>query len=248
MDSYGVSGDVLECGSFRGFSSSCLSMATAYLGRRKLIIADSFNGLPDIGQSGYYKPGMFTCSLNEVKDNIRSFGNLDYVEFIEGWYKESLAGFSKKLCIIWLDVDLSQSALDVLVNTFSMLSPKGIIMFHESSPDTFLNGQIKKTNNTPEGVRLFLQQQGISYSGKFLSGYTSVVVPNTNYDEKVIYNPARFDSLLTLLIPNEWKKAFCRKMIADVQQLPIISQFIEWIFPKIGLKDSFEMVHRNPKI
>lgn len=55
LDSYGVKGAVLECGCFKGFSSCCLSWACDYLGR-DLIVADSFQGLPDVEHT-FYDPG-----------------------------------------------------------------------------------------------------------------------------------------------------------------------------------------------
>ena len=63
--SYDVDGCLLECGCFKGWSTSCLSWACHFLGRQ-LVVADSFQGLPNRmrdGEQPYYCEGDFKGCL-----------------------------------------------------------------------------------------------------------------------------------------------------------------------------------------
>lgn len=176
LDSYGVAGDLLECGCFKGFSSCCLSWACASLGRR-LIIADSFEGLPVQSENPYYKPGEFKGGLEEVQANLRSLGRLEAVDFIRGFYSKSLPGFSRPLAMIWMDVDLFDSARDVLVNTFDSLADTGVIVSNELIPEYFEANRLKPVHGPAKAIAEFLQERGVEQSGFFATGVTGVVFP-----------------------------------------------------------------------
>jgi hypothetical protein len=124
LRSHGLSGNLLECGAFKGSSTACLSIACDLLGTR-LFCADSFEGLPD-GEAHYAK-GDFYGGLDEVRGNVERYGEIGRVSFIPGWYRESLAGFSENISILWMDVDLRSSTLDVLENVLPALEPGGVI-------------------------------------------------------------------------------------------------------------------------
>ncbi len=132
LDSHGVEGCVLECGGFKGWSSVCLSWACDFLGRR-LYVADSFEGLPTPSHRNWsgYREGDFTGTLDEVRNSMYALGRPRSVEFIKGWFNESLRGFDQPIALLWVDVDLYESARDVMTNTLSRLSPRGAIMSHE---------------------------------------------------------------------------------------------------------------------
>ena len=127
----GVSGDVLECGTFHGFSACCLSHACARLGRT-LHVADSFEGLPPAtpGQERY-RQGDYAASLESVRENMAALGVPAAVKYIKGWYADSLKTFRDPLCLMWVDVDLYESARDVMENVFGRLDRRGIIFCHE---------------------------------------------------------------------------------------------------------------------
>jgi len=175
LDSYGVQGDVLECGCCYGHSSCCLSLVCNYLGR-KLIVADSFAGLPD-SESAYYKKGDFAAPFEEVRSHIETFGKISSVEFVKGFYSESLKGFSKPLCAIWMDVDLCQSAFDVLENTYAMLSKNGLLFSHEMGAAFFVNNALRKdtgNHELPKAFKKFFIENDFPLSGCFLDGNTAV--------------------------------------------------------------------------
>jgi O-methyltransferase len=112
-----VPGVVLECGAWKGGSSTNLSLVCRLVGRR-LKIYDSFQGLPE-GRPGdreaaHYRPGDYGGSLDEVRSNINRFGAPEVCEFVSGWFHETLPHLDTPILLAFLDVDLEDS-LDVCV-------------------------------------------------------------------------------------------------------------------------------------
>lgn len=131
-----VKGDVIECGVWKGASSASLSLVCSIVGRR-LLVCDSFEGLPDdggklhvaphFGVYGYYKRGMFCGSLDEVRENIRKFGDLQVCDFIPGFFSESLELLSQSIAFAFLDVDLVSSMRDCLRYIWPLLVEGGAV-------------------------------------------------------------------------------------------------------------------------
>lgn len=176
LDSFGVPGAVLECGAFKGFSSCCLSHACSALGR-SLVVADSFAGLPEPGahEAPGYTRGEFRGSLEEVRAALAAFGRLDCVELVRGWFAETLAGWTRPLAMLWLDVDLHASARDVLENVYSALDPRAAIFSHEFLPDRIVAGRITHRGEPPGAIHDALAARGVEYTARFLRGWTAVV-------------------------------------------------------------------------
>lgn len=124
LKSYGLSGNILECGAFKGSSTACLSIACRLIGS-KLYCADSFEGLPE--DEAHYRKGDFIGTLDEVKRNVARWGEIESTTFIPGWYRESLEGFAQPLSILWIDVDLCSSTLDVLNRVYPALEKNAVI-------------------------------------------------------------------------------------------------------------------------
>jgi len=105
-------GDVIECGTWKGGSAANLSLVCRIVGR-KLLISDSFTGLP-IGdpadrEAKHYRQGDYAGSLAEVKQNLRRFGAIEVCEFIEGLFQETLPKVKRPIVLGFLDVDLEAS-------------------------------------------------------------------------------------------------------------------------------------------
>jgi hypothetical protein len=137
-----VVGDVIECGAWKGGSSASLSLACQAVGR-KLIICDSFEGLPDdepyathqyphLKVYGYYKKGMFQGRLDEVKANLEHFGDLSVCEFVPGFFAESLKALTKPLVFAFLDVDLLSSIQDCLSHIWPLMVDGGAVYTDDS--------------------------------------------------------------------------------------------------------------------
>jgi hypothetical protein len=176
LKSYGISGAFAEFGCFKGYSSAMLSYACSLLGIR-MHIFDSFEGLPP-SDSLHYKAGEFRGSINEVQENIRIYGAPDVVEYHKGYFNSSIpacAPTMTDLAIIWMDVDLFSSAVDVM-----SLSPKldvrGAIFSHECQSAQFADGKIIAGAQSPDNVVAAIVQRfnarNIAITGRFVSGCT----------------------------------------------------------------------------
>jgi hypothetical protein len=132
-----VPGLIAEFGSFKGASTANLSLA-CQLVNRKLLVCDSFEGLPDdnmqlhVGMHsetyGYYKKGMFYGSLENVKENVEKFGDIQSCSFLKGFYSESLVNLKDPIMLAFMDVDLISSTRDCLKHIWPLLVESGEII------------------------------------------------------------------------------------------------------------------------
>lgn len=110
---------IVECGCFKGASTSALSLICDIIDR-KIIVYDSFKGLPKdnfnqkiiyphLNLDGYYKEGMFKSDFNEFEQNVSKFGNINHCIVREGFFEESLKLHKEQIDFIFLDVDLLSS-------------------------------------------------------------------------------------------------------------------------------------------
>jgi hypothetical protein len=116
-------GDVAEFGCFKGMSTASLSLVCALTGRR-LIVFDSFEGLPEnkdrifgfAGNELHYETGSFNGSLDEVRRNVTKLGDISVCEFVQGYFCDTLPKrpSEEKFVMIFEDADLPSSVKDVL--------------------------------------------------------------------------------------------------------------------------------------
>jgi O-methyltransferase len=116
---------IVECGCFKGSSTIALSIA-AKLINAKLIVYDSFVGLPFSEKSfglrkyphlnlyGFYKKGMYSGSLEEVKNNVKIYGEISVCEFRKGNFNNTLKNHSEKIDFCFIDVDLTTSTQECI--------------------------------------------------------------------------------------------------------------------------------------
>lgn len=194
LKSYGVVGDILECGCYYGFSSCCLSWVCEFLELR-LIVADSFQGLPDVSHA-YYRPGDFACDFETVKKNVSAFGRIKNVDFIPGFYSQSLSELHRKISLIWMDVDLYESAHDVLSNVYPSLEQGGVIFTHEFTPDAFKNEQCNpQTALDPlRAVHDFFSTADIEYKGRYIVGDLGIIIPQCGKDANILIHTGTLTS------------------------------------------------------
>lgn len=198
LRSYEVTGCVLECGAFKGASTACLSWVCHELGL-KLYSADSFAGLPS--EEGHYSAGDFRGSLEEVTQNVNQCGRPECVEYIKGWYAESLKTFDREIQLLWMDVDLQQSTIDVLENVFPRLNKNGVIFSDGFTAGVdYGGGRIRFTGGEPAGFFRFFAEHQIGYQA--VNGAAkglALIVPNCRQDEKVLFRAEAFDYLIARL-------------------------------------------------
>jgi O-methyltransferase len=135
-------GAVIECGCFKGGSTAALSLICRLVGR-KLIVCDSFEGLPDdetdvvrnyphLQVFGYTDKGMYAGRFEEVQMNIIRFGSIENCTFIRGFFNESLKSLNEPIAFAFLDVDLLSSIKDCLKYIWPLLSNNGLLYTDDS--------------------------------------------------------------------------------------------------------------------
>ena len=135
-----IPGDFIETGVWRGGSCILLRAILKVYGvvDRKVWVADSFAGLPPPDPERYPADAASTfhefkalaVPLASVQENFRRYDLLDdQVEFLVGWFKDSLPKAPiEKLAILRLDGDLYESTLDALTALYDKVSTGGFII------------------------------------------------------------------------------------------------------------------------
>jgi hypothetical protein len=104
---------------------------------RKVYLADSFEGLPPPSgsykadaTSRFHKWAYLAVGKEEVVCNFRKYDvSLDRVEFLEGFFGDSLPGADvKNLALLRMDGDMYESTVDILVNLYHKVSEGGIVI------------------------------------------------------------------------------------------------------------------------
>jgi hypothetical protein len=137
-----AAGSIAEFGCYKGLSSVALSIAAKYSGR-KLLVFDSFEGLPEStvtishiadNTQFNYKKGDLAGSLGEVRGVIEQYGEISCVEFIKGYFCDTLPGrpADEKYVLIFEDADLVESVRDVLRYAWPRLGEGRCFFSHES--------------------------------------------------------------------------------------------------------------------
>jgi hypothetical protein len=200
LKSYGVRGKVLECGVFKGGSTCCLSIICDYL-NLELIAADSFEGLPS--SDGYYGKGDFKGSFDEVQSNLERLGKPEAVTFAKGWFNESLKNFSEHLMLVWLDVDLKQSVIDVLTETFHRLDPQGVIFCDGlGEKRDFQDDHLIPGSSESAGLLDYFKKHQISHKAVHSGyGHMGLIVPGTQDDDQIIYSDKLINRMIFASLP-----------------------------------------------
>ncbi len=134
-----VAGDLIETGVWRGGAAIFMrGLLAAYgINDRVVWVADSFQGVPppthpqdaNLDLSSKVYP-FLTVSRKEVEGLFERYGLLDdKVEFLEGWFKDTLASAPiETLSILRLDGDLYKSTMDALNPLYAKVTTGGFII------------------------------------------------------------------------------------------------------------------------
>ncbi len=134
-----ITGCLVEAGCYKGGSTAKLSLA-AKIASRKLLVFDSFQGIPEThephskdiyGGPASFKRGDYLGALDEVKTNLSSYGSLDSCELIAGWFEETMPNFREPIAVVFLDVDLASSTRTCLKYLYPLLTPGGVLYSHD---------------------------------------------------------------------------------------------------------------------
>lgn len=132
-------GCIVEAGCFKGGSTAKLSIAAKIMGR-KLVVFDSFAGLPDnqeshgrdiFGLGVHFEGGKYSGQLAEVASNVERFGEPSVCEFRKGWFEDSMPDFHEPVALAFVDVDLVSSTRTCLRYLYPLLTPGGSIFSHD---------------------------------------------------------------------------------------------------------------------
>ena len=131
-----IPGDLIETGVWRG--GSCIYMrailAAHEISDRTVWVADSFEGLPpptlpqDEGLNLNASPEL-AVGVDEVRANFERYGLLDdQVQFLIGWFADTLPGPVKQLALLRLDGDLYESTWDAVAALEPYVSRGGFVI------------------------------------------------------------------------------------------------------------------------
>ncbi|MFH1876631.1 MAG: TylF/MycF/NovP-related O-methyltransferase [Candidatus Omnitrophota bacterium] len=138
-----VQGDLIETGTWEGGATIFMrAVLKAYaVTDRTVWVADSFEGCPKPNPQTYpddkgvdlYQWKELAIPLEKVKANFERYGLLDeHVHFLKGWFKDTLPHAPiRALSLLRLDGDLYESTMDILVNLYPKVSPKGYIIIDD---------------------------------------------------------------------------------------------------------------------
>jgi O-methyltransferase len=139
----GVEGDVIEAGTWRGGASMLMRATLDTLGARErtVYVADSFQGFPQVQgeESGSYDLGadLAACdylavSLEEVTANFARLGLERGVEFVPGFFEETLHALApRRWAIARLDGDTYDATRCSLEALYPNLSPGGYLVLDD---------------------------------------------------------------------------------------------------------------------
>jgi O-methyltransferase len=133
-----VPGDLIEAGAWRGGASIMMRAVLDSLGctDRTVVVADSFQGFPELDAAESdgvdYSYEFFSAPLDEVKKNFARFGYERGVDFIPGFFEDTLPRLADRpWALVRLDGD-SYSATQVgLRSLYPSLSPGGYVVIDD---------------------------------------------------------------------------------------------------------------------
>lgn len=132
------SGDIVEAGCYQGLSTARLSHLADALGR-KLVVFDSFRGLPEHSElhtrtitgrniSTWFRPGALASPLEVAQNTVRRYGVAGAVEWVPGWFADTMPAFNRPVAGAFLDVDLASSTRTCLDHLWPLLTPGGVVV------------------------------------------------------------------------------------------------------------------------
>jgi O-methyltransferase len=127
-----IEGDFLEVGVWRGGSGALLCKAIEGT-TKKVFLADTFDGVVKAGvQDTRYKGGEHADTSLSLVQELLSDLKISNAVTLKGIFPED-TGFeiSKALAFVHIDVDVYQSAKEIVSFVLPLLSPNGIVVFDD---------------------------------------------------------------------------------------------------------------------
>jgi Macrocin-O-methyltransferase (TylF) len=127
-----IPGDLIEAGVWRGGAGILMSAVLRLRGADRTVwLADSFEGFPDT----HGQIPILPVPLEEVQANFEKYGMDGRVEFLKGWFEDTLPTVrERQWSLVRLDADLYESTLTALENLYPGLSPGGYLIVDDYGP------------------------------------------------------------------------------------------------------------------
>lgn len=88
--------------------------------------------LPDPGKQALVTSGATVVPLEHVKDHIYNSGvTVDNIEYVVGWFEETVPKFKKRILFLRLDGDLYNSTWVCLQHLFEQVVPNGLVVIDD---------------------------------------------------------------------------------------------------------------------
>jgi O-methyltransferase len=99
---------------------------------RKVILCDSFEGLPhDPAEPEYVTFDILKVSVDEVRNNFKKYDQEKNLEFVKGYFCDTLKNLKTPIAILRADGDMYSSTTDILDNLYSQVSPGGYVIIDD---------------------------------------------------------------------------------------------------------------------
>lgn len=139
---YNVPGDFMECGIWKGGCIIAMGAVIQKLGMgqfRRVWAADSFQGCPPPSPDKYpcdrcdrhHTFDFLTVKRADVEASLKRYGIRTDVQFLEGWFKDTLPGPVERLAVLRLDGDLYESTIQCLDALYDKVSPGGFVIIDD---------------------------------------------------------------------------------------------------------------------
>ena len=137
-----VSGDVIECGVWRGGACIYASAVLESLqSEKKIYVADSFCGFQKPKNhidkmATFIDEPYLKVSLEEVQQNFKKYNLLNnQVIFVSGYFEQTLPNLQAQFSVIRADADLFEPTAEILTYLYPKLSIGGYIIIDDYAID-----------------------------------------------------------------------------------------------------------------
>ena len=130
-----LEGDIIEVGVWRG-GTGCLMahQAQSRWTEKRVFLCDTFAGVVKTGgNDAYYQGGEHSDTSAEIVKELALNLGLENIELLQGIFPEDTADkvADRKFCLCHIDVDVYQSALDVLNWVWPRLAVGGVVVYDD---------------------------------------------------------------------------------------------------------------------
>lgn len=130
VEAENIPGAWVECGVWRGGASIMARYCLAP--ERTVYLCDSFQGLPfDPSEPQWARYDYLKVSEDEVRGYFKAFCCDDNVQFVKGWFKDTLPNWETPIAILRCDGDMYSSTMQILGNLYDWVNKGGFVIIDD---------------------------------------------------------------------------------------------------------------------